>query len=310
MAGNSSTRAASIVGLLSLSLLWAVGMLRADLLPGLIANPLPYLQKQAISFAQLTVVTGLAAVLRRKGWPCRRLLWDSVFVGLGLFVAPLALITLANGWVPGLAQAALFTLTPVFALVFEPYISTRTATQSRGGLIAALASVAGALCVFPVNIPTSIEAAGGLCAVILATVCVAAANCKAVETAKELPGYSTTAHAAIAGATATIALAAASASMERPVWKWDALGPELLWSASIELPGLLLLFWLMRRISAARMTTRYVLAPLLTILVGAGLMQAALAPRTWLGLLLMAAGAAYLLIAPETESKFEGLSLR
>ena len=285
-------------------------MLRADLLPGLIANPLPYLQKQAISFSLLAILAGLTVALRRERWSSRRMLLDSVFVGLGLFVAPLALITLANGWVPGLAQAALFTLTPVFALVFEPYISTRTATQSRGGLIAALASVAGALCVFPVSIPTSIEAAGGLCAVILATVCVAAANCKAAAMAKDLPGYSTAAHAAIASATAAIALAAASAAMEKPVWKWDALEPELLWSTLIEVPGLFLLFWLLRRVSAARMTTRYVLAPLLAILAGAGLMRAALAPRTWLGLLLMAAGAAYLLIAPETESKFEGLSLR
>lgn len=130
MAGSFSTRAASIVGLLSLSLLWAVGMLRADLLPGLIANPLPYLQKQAVSFALLTILTSFVALLRREGWPSKRLLWDSVSVGLGLFVAPLALITLANGWVPGLAQAALFTLTPVFALVFEPYMSTGTATQS------------------------------------------------------------------------------------------------------------------------------------------------------------------------------------
>lgn len=310
MAGNSSARAASIAGLLSLSLLWAVGMLRADLLPGLIADPLPYLQEQAISFALLTILTSLAALLRREQWPCKRLLWDSTLVGLGLFVIPLALITLANGWVPGLTQAALFTLTPVFALIFEPYLSPGTATQSRGGLIAALASVAGALCVFPVGIPTSIEATGGLCAVILATACVAAANCKAVATAKEFSGRSAATQTAIAAATAMVALAVASAVMERTLWKWDALGPELLWSTLIEVPGLLLLFWLLRRISAARMTTRYVLAPLLAILAGAGLMRAALVPRTWLGLSLMTAGAAYLLLAPEAEAKLEGLSLR
>lgn len=145
---------------------------------------------------------------------------------------------------------------------------------------------------------------------ILATACVAAANCKAVAAAKEFSGYSTTIHAAIVGATATIALAAASATMERQVWKWDALGPELRWSTLIEVPGLFLLFWLMRRISAARMTTRYVLAPLFAILAGAGLMRADLVPRTWLGLLLMVGGAVYLLVAPEAEAKLEGLSLR
>jgi drug/metabolite transporter (DMT)-like permease len=310
MAGNSSARAASIVGLLSLSLLWAVGMLRADLLPGLIADLLPYLQKQAISFASLTILTGLAAVLRREQWPFRRLLWDSVFVGLGLFVVPLALVTVANGWVPGLAQAALFTLTPVFALVFEPYIGNRTPPQSRGGLIASLASFAGALCVFPVSIPASIQAGLGLCVVILATACVAAANCKAVAVAREFREYSAATWAATAGATAAIALTAASTAIERPVWKWDALRPELLWSTLIEVPALLLLFWLMRRMSAARTATRYVIAPLLAILVGAGLMRAPLMPRTWLGLMLMAAGAAWLLFAPEAKPELEKLSLR
>ena len=300
-----------MAGLLLLSLLWAFGMLRSDLLPGLIVSPLPYLQKQALSFALLTILTSLASALRREGWPCRRLLWDSVLVGLGLFVIPLALTTLAADLVPGLAQAAtLFTLTPVFALVFEPYMSPGTATQSRGGLIAALASIVGALYVFPVGIPTSLQAAGGLCAMILATACVAAANCKAVATAKEFSEGSTAMPAAIAGATAAILLTAASAVTERPLWKWDALGPELLWSATVELPGLLLLFWLLRRMSATRMTTRYVFAPLLAILAGVGLMRIPLAPRTWLGLLLMAAGAAYLLLAPEGESKLEGLSLR
>ena len=86
------------------------------------------------------------------------------------------------------------------------------------------------------------------------------------------------------------------------------LGPELLWSIAIEVPALFLLFWLMPRMSAARMATRYVIAPLLAILVGAGLMRAALVPRTWLGLMLMAAGAVYLLFAPD--EKPEELSLR
>jgi drug/metabolite transporter (DMT)-like permease len=54
-------------------------------------------------------------------------------------------------------------------------------------------------------------------------------------------------------------------------------------------PGLLLLFWLMRRISAARMTTRFVLAALLTALFGVILFRPEVSLRAVLGFVLIAA---------------------
>jgi drug/metabolite transporter (DMT)-like permease len=204
---------------------------------------------------------------------------------------------------------------PVFTLVFEPYVDGGFDRQTRGALLAALASVVGALCVFPVEFPGSAEAGLALCAVILAAACVAAANCKAVVMATEVAGKFPASAAAIetttaiAGATAAVAFAVANAVMERPIWKWETLAPELLWSAVVEVPALLLLFWLMSRMSATRTATRYVIAPLLAILIGATLMRSALVPRTWLGLLLMASGAAYLLLAPAEKTESTGLSL-
>jgi drug/metabolite transporter (DMT)-like permease len=257
----------------------------------------------------LAVAAGLIAVARRAHWPRGLPFGNSVLIGLGLFVAPAGLVFLADGWVPGLARTALFTLVPVFTLVFEPYAGGGLDRQSHGALLAALASVAGALRVFPVALPASSEAALALCAVILAAACVAAANCKAVVVATELVSKSTSAMAAIAGATAAVAFAAVSAVMERPIWNWETLAPELLWSAVVEVPALLLLFWLMSRMSATRMATRYVIAPLLAILIGATLMRSALVPRTWLGLLSMAGGAAYLLLAPAAKAESIGLSL-
>ena len=40
------------------------------------------------------------------------------------------------------------------------------------------------------------------------------------------------------------------------------------WTAAVELPALVLLFWLMRRMSAVRMTTRFVVTPLIVNMVG------------------------------------------
>jgi drug/metabolite transporter (DMT)-like permease len=296
---------ASIAALLLLSLLWAAGMLRADLLPGLFPTFQPHLQRLAFLFSLLAAASGMAAALRRDPWPRGRLLWQPVLIGVGLFVLPAGLAAASNGNLPGLARAALFTLVPVFALVFEPYVDTLAEPQSRGGLLAALAAVAGALCIFPVAIPASIATTWGFCAVVLAAACIGLTSCKAAAVARAAPALPIT---AIAALTAAVVFAVASALTEKPVWYMTL--PDLLWLLLVDVPGLMLLFWLLHRMSAVRLSTRYLVAPLFAILAGAGLMRAPLEPRTWFGLALMAGGAAYLLLAPAAKTESSGLALR
>jgi len=314
MAVHRRSRALPNIALLLLSLLWAAGVLQADLLPDLIPNPLMPLLRQALSLGLLAIVACALAIAHGDQWPRGRMLWSCITVGVGLFVAPAMLVSWANPWVPGLTQAALFTLTPIFTLVFEPYIGGENApqepSQSRMGLLAALAAFGGALCAFHVNVPTSIQEAGGLFTVIAATACLAAANCKAVAVAHELDKGSIRPLAAIAAATAAILLGTASAVGNQAIWEWAAVEPALLWAVGVEVPGLLLLFWLTRQMSATRMATRYIWAPLIAVFVGAALMQAHFMPRTWIGLLLMALGAAYLLLSPASAQEQDMLSLR
>ncbi|MDE3187592.1 MAG: hypothetical protein KGM96_08745 [Acidobacteriota bacterium] len=302
-------RPGPIVALLLLCFLWSLGSLRSDLLQNLTLHPLPAMEKQAVPFALLAVTAALFALARRTAWPRGFGLLPPVLVGLGLFVAPAVLLSLAKDWVPELTRVALFSLVPVFAVVLEPYIGHVMGPRTRGGLPAALAAVVGTLCIFPVQIPQSWEAAIAFGAVILAAVCVAAANCQAVRVVTTTPGRPDAPLAAIAGATAAVGLAAASALMESPVWGGSALASELAWSAVLQLPALLLLFWLMRRMSAARMTTRFVLAPFMALVIGATLVRPALGLRAWLGLLLVAGGIGWLLLAPEEDPEASNLSL-
>jgi drug/metabolite transporter (DMT)-like permease len=65
---------------------------------------------------------------------------------------------------------------------------------------------------------------------------------------------------------------------------------------------LLLLFWLMRRMSAVPMTTRFLLAPLIANIVSLLLLRPTVSLRAGLGLLLIAAGAGWLLFRPESET--------
>ena len=296
-----------MAALLLLSLLWAGAALRVDLLPELFSGLLPHLERQTIPLALLAIAAGLLAFLRGDKWPSGRRLGCAALIGLGLFAAPAGLVSLSDGWVPGLARTALFTLTPVFAVVFEPYVGEGLKRPVRGGLSASLTALAGALLVFPVAIPSSIAAGIALLSVILAAACVAAANCLGVAESERLTGCSAAgwaAMASVAGASAAIALAAASMFVERAVWRWPRLAPELLWSAAVELPGLLLLFWLMPRMSAPRMATRYLLAPVLVILIGVMLLRSGgeVRGQTWLGLILMAVGMGWLNFAPRSDA--------
>src|SRR5580658_3281911 len=208
---REKTRVASLAGLLLLCFLWSLGSLRIDLFPSVNPDSLPQMEREALPFAWLALAAALIAIVRRAKWPQGRQIRAAVLISLGLFVVPSWVVQFSSQWVPELTRVALFSLVPVFAVVFEPYIGGVTGLQRRGGLIAALAAVGGTLCFFPVDVPNSIEAGFAFCAVILAAACVAAANCLAVKVASQLPARSVAPMAAIAGATAAAGFATSAA---------------------------------------------------------------------------------------------------
>ncbi|HEV2485315.1 MAG TPA: DMT family transporter [Terracidiphilus sp.] len=256
------------------------------------------MEREALPFALLAIGAGLFAVMRGAKWPHGRQLFASIVISLGLFVAPAILVYLSHEWVSAFTRVALFSLTPVFAVVFEPYVGG-AGSQNRTGLAAALASVVGTLCVFPIDLPVSIQAGAAFAAVVLAAACVAVANCQAVRVASESQKIHLAPMAAVAGATAATGLVAVNALTEGLTWRWRVIGSDLAWSAAVTLPSLFLLFWLMRQLTAARMTTRFVLAPLMAILIGIAMDRPSIEPRTWIGLLLVAGGVGWLLFAPD-----------
>lgn len=119
---RTKPRPGPIAALLLLCFLWSLGSLRSDLLQNLTLHPLPAMEKQAVPFALLAVTAALFALARRTAWPRGLSVLPPVLVGLGLFVAPAVLVSLAKDWVPELTRVALFSLVPVFAVVLEPYI--------------------------------------------------------------------------------------------------------------------------------------------------------------------------------------------
>lgn len=294
-------RGKAVSALLLLSFLWALDGLGPDLFPALRRAPLPLLERQAVTFALLAVAAAVFAGTRRVRWPGARssALWASI--GLLIFAAPPVLVFATQGRVPQLERVAIFTLTPVFAVALEPHIGNAQQRSDRA-LLAALISVAGGLCIFPLDIPGTPGGALAVLAVVIASVCVAAGNCVAIRLACLQPEVSIAAITALAAGAAAVALGLAGMPTEYAQWSLPLNGAQLAWFAAIDVPALVLLFRLLRRMAATKMTSRYLIAPLFTILAGIAIEQPAVTLRMVLGVVLLAFGAIWLLLEPDDAS--------
>lgn len=284
--------------LLLLSLLWALDGLGPDLLPGLRHAPIPAMERQAITYALMGILAALYGGTQRARLPARRTAVSWAGIGLLLFAAPALMAAFSQGWVSQLEKVAIFSLVPVFAVVLEPHIGN-SPQRSNGGLIASLAAVAGALCIFPLDLPGTPGAAVAVLAVVLAAAFAASGNCAAVHLADSNSSGTMAFCAACACGTAALVFAVASLCTEHQQRPLLPNATQLAWLVIIDLPALMLLFWLLRKMSAVRMTTRFILAPLLTILAGIALEQPAITTRMILGVALMAAGVVWLIFAPD-----------
>jgi drug/metabolite transporter (DMT)-like permease len=325
MAAPQSDRgsAISLAAFLLLCLLWSLDSLRSDLFPQFAASHVPPLLRETVALSLLTFVAALFTLVRSKPWPRGKQLGLAAAIGLGLFAAPAVLLSLADPFVSGATRVAIFSLVPLIAVVLEPYLVGESndpsatnpkladiARPAKGGLLGALVAIAGTLLVFPVHLAGSSEAIASSFAVLIAAASVAVTNCAAVRHVRSLHAQSIAPTMAVAAAAAALTLAIAGAFSRQAMPPSTALLRQLALAAAIDLPGLLLLFWLMRRMSAARMTTRFQLAPLITIVIALAIEPAAVGLRGFLGLLLIAAGAGWLLFAPGQEPESGSSPLR
>jgi drug/metabolite transporter (DMT)-like permease len=291
--------------LILLCLLWAVASLRPDLLPAsLPQNNTSPLLNQAGILAMFAIIAAITAFLQRATWPHRRVLLKTLLVGAGLITLPALLVELAKGYIDDQTRVALFSLVPVFAVVLEPHLDSAS-QPPRAALACALAAVAGTLLIFPVELPTTPAAALAFGGMLIAVISVAAANALAVKLARDLSPLSLCGFAAIAAGSAAFPLAVAGLCFAPRAWPAVHISA---W-AILDLLALALLFWLMRRMSAIRMTTRFLIAPLIANVIALAFLRPGVQTRAWLGLLLIALGSGWLLLSPEDDAGKSGSPL-
>src|SRR5581483_7300527 len=189
--------------------LWAVGWLLPDLVPGSAANPLSLPLRQAILFSAFAAIAASFAVARRLQFPRRRLAWASAGVGLGFFVIPTAAAALARGRISNFDAVAILCVTPVFAVVVEPYLQDGPPRRGRAALAGALIAIVGILLLLPLETPSSLRDGLTILALLATAFTIAATNCFAVRLAGVVG--STLPMAALAGSVSAVCFALAAA---------------------------------------------------------------------------------------------------
>jgi hypothetical protein len=291
---ESRQKTVSIAALLLLCLLWAAATLRFDLFPrstaGLQLSPMVH---EAWTLGLFAGLGAVVALIRRTPWPQLREFAEAALVGVGLFVLPLLLTEFARPLVAESTRVGLFSLTPLFAVVLEPYFGSDAAGVQRGGFVAAIVAVAGTALVFPIEIPRSGASLLAFCAIVMSSACIAAANCRGVKACEQAHVWRGNFGTAV---TVIAALCLAAVAVIVPEDRATKL-PLDAWTAS-DLFALRLLFWLMGRMSAVRMTTRFLIAPLLANVVGLVILRPHVELQAWLGLLLIGLASGWLLFGP------------
>ena len=283
-----------VCGLLLLSLLWAVGWVRADLAPGSGAGlRLDPLCGEAVVLGLFAGPAAVVGAILKKRWPGRTSAMKALLVGVGLFVVPAVVGVLVQDRMDDSTRVALFSLTPLFAVIFEPHCGMDGAAEIRGGFVAAMIAIAGTFLVFPFELPHTYAAVGALLAVVVAAASVAAGNCLGVEIVQKRGACALTFGAVSAGSAAVL-LGIAGLVDRR--YGGSSAGLNA-WAVSGVL-ALGLLFWLMRQMSAVQMTTRFLIAPLMANVMSLGLLRPHVEVQAWIGLLLIAGGAGWMVLAP------------
>lgn len=298
-----------IAGLLLLSVLWAFAWLLPDLFPASGGRRISVPMGETIFFVVMAALSSFVAVARRREFSKGRSFWAWCAIGIALFVMPAIAAAFARDWISDFDQVGIFCLTPIFAAVLEPYLTDNPTRTGKAALAGGLVAFAGVLCLFPIDVPGSFRAAAALAVCLVAAFGIAAANCLAVRLASVTAGESMLPAAAQAAGASAICFAAITAVSREASWASVALSVYLPRLVLIDIPAFLLLFWLMSRMGATRMSTRFLLAPLFASLVSLAL-EATLPPsRALIGLALLTGGAGWLIFAPVEDQRDELISL-
>ena len=258
---------------------------------------LPETEKQAIVYG----IIGIGALLFARRRLFNRLqttTWTSLSVSsVGLFGLPVVVIGWARGSVTETGISALFAAVPaVVAMV----VANGTGGVGFMFLTPALVAFGGALLFLPVGLPESFHGDLRLAGLIFAILLVGVASVRMFRLLQQVEYLD----AVIAiGLSNAIFLAIFSLANGSLVWRWNQLTQIISVASLIDLAEIALLIWLLREMPPIRLSARYLLTPLITVIEGYVLLQPQMTTRLLVGAALLTAGTAWILFSPAEENE-------
>jgi drug/metabolite transporter (DMT)-like permease len=267
-----------------------------------VTDSFPAVEQQAVLYG----IAGIGTLLfAGRGLSTRLspLIWTRLsLVSVGLFGFPVVLIGWARGSVTETGISALFAAVPaVVAMVL--------ANGSEGvGLMfltPALVAFGGVLLILPVDLPGSLRGDLQLAALILAIFLVGIASVRMFRLILQVAYLDAMIVIGLSNAIFLIICCIANGSL---VWRWNQLAAIASIASLVDLIEMALLVWLLRAMSPIRLSARYLVIPLFTVIEGYIALGPQPTTRLLVGTALLTAGAAWILFAP-IEEKEPALSL-
>lgn len=238
------------------------------------------------------------------GWllSCRRL-WSRMKQGgrSWLPVAAMSILLLglpavlgewARGGISDISRAAIFALVPFVVVVVA---ATRESEPGvRRFSIPALIGFGGVLLLLPFSFPTS-PRGQIVFGVLLAVVALVGFASEAIY--HLLRGFGMIEALAVMALSNAVFLIACHLVNLPSAESWSGVSSLLSIHSLYNLAELLLLVWLLREMSPVRLAGRYLIVPLFTVLEGLAFLHPPLTVRMGAGLVLLVAGAAFLLLS-------------
>ena len=252
---------------------------------------------------------GLAVAAVGGEW--RGLSWHRA-VGLGsagvcVITVPAAVLQIVSAAVPELTSVAVFCAVPLMTVLAASALSrTAEGTQLLALMVPSIIGLGGALLLFPVRPPGELRGWTSLGLVLACCIVVAIAS---VWMHRQMQGVSVAAALGLIGLGSAAVLACYAFTLGWPALTARVVTTEALRCVAFDLPLVWLLVWLTREIAPARLSARFLLVPLVTLLETYALERGPVDARTIVAVVLLCAGGAMLLFKDEPD-EIPGLRLQ
>lgn len=285
--------------MVGLSTLIGSGWLLTEAYPGAMAFPFA----GCVHFG----VIGLMGLLVSLRGAWGSLSWGKAAVlaaaTLGIFVLPAIVSQLVAGAVSSSASVALFCAVPLLMVLGMAWFGDGA---GRGLMMPSLVGLFGALLVFSVEVPRSVRRT--VCLMAVFGCCVVAASAS-IWMFKLVRGIRAAQAVMVTGFAGAAVLGVLGLGVGWPRITLSAIGVEAARCVVFDLPVVWMTVWLMREIPPVRLAARFLIAPLVTWVEGYAMVRGPVEARSIVALLLIAAGAAMLLVQDESD-EIRGLRLR